>query len=473
MTNKERLNSNIYKNIFPEDVIDLEYLERLKQSTVSSYNEIIYPDHGLEVHDVVLKHEWTELLYNYEKWLDLTNVSLSLSYANNKYLNTSTKRETVRITIVGGNSRTDHAVTKTLTVTGAYSLTKISENVYDAIYISPGTYTATIECKCANPAIPTVRNVQTITILNSNGTSTTTGSFVGAWLNSGWSNITPGSYIDTYSFSLQVRGHSGSGDKMYILGKTSNGTVYVIADLFNGSNRMKLESAATIGTGNLASNNNVLSGTLTLANDIRQICYMAYSNHTSCVPNSTISFNYTLCYNENLWNKDNGITSGASSKVVTWTIPGTNTEMSPMKPLPYEVYHCEYMKAIADPSIIRQNLRKEISTIVGIVTAVKSKDIFTVIDQGYLDWPHLDFDDTTVLYLSDKIPGKTCHYREIDNLTYIPIAIYTDNKIIINILDGATGAPLLPYKDVSYTQDFESYTQAELDTVEIAVWGAS
>lgn len=110
--------------------------------------------------------------------------------------------------------------------------------------------------------------------------------------------------------------------------------------------------------------------------------------------------------------------------------------------------------------------------ICGIVTFVRSESIFTLMDSGRLPYEHLDFKDTTILYLSDKNPGKMCHYKEIDNMTYIPIAIYTEDSIIINILDGASGTFLHPYDERidDDTQNYENYTQAELDSAIATIW---
>lgn len=516
---KDRLNSNIFKNIFPEEVLDVEYLERLKQDTISSFNEIRYSNHGFNVNDVILRYQWTERQYQdiyrdvmedvmediFENCPNLTACTIVLSYANNGYLNTSTKQEKVRITITGGTDAWNRKVTKTLTVTGAYSLTRVSDGVYDAVFKSPGTFMATIECKSAVSSLPIVRNVQTITILNSNGTSTSSGSFSGTSLNSGWlpATIEKGSYIDKYTFSLKVNsGHSSSSDSMYVLGKKTNGQIFVIADFFKSANNMKLQSSVTVGYGNLSSVQRTLSGNLTLENDIRQICFRADSpGHAGCVTGASISFNYDFCYNENLYNQDSGISGSVNSKIASWVVTGSNTNLSTKRKigerkigerkigeayvrtdLVKEDTGTEYQKALATPKLFgyHNNDKTDRITferiaeykIVGIVTSIKSKDIFTVMDEGYLNWLHLDFDDTTILYLSDKNPGKMCHYREIDNMTYIPIAIYTDDSIIINILDGVSGSKLAPYeKPVSDTQDFENYTQAELDSVVTAIWG--
>ena len=82
---------------------------------------------------------------------------------------------------------------------------------------------------------------------------------------------------------------------------------------------------------------------------------------------------------------------------------------------------------------------------------------------GKYDYHHLDFNDTSIIYLSDKEPGKLVHYSEITNTVYVPIAIYTNDSIIINIQQGSIGDTLAPYEPNK--TDFELYTQNELDNL--------
>lgn len=115
----------------------------------------------------------------------------------------------------------------------------------------------------------------------------------------------------------------------------------------------------------------------------------------------------------------------------------------------------KYQKAIAE------NSNKAI--VVGVVTKVSSNHVFTLMSTGKFEYPALRHDDTSILYLSDKMPGKIVHYSEITNMTYVPVAIYTDNSIIIDIQQGSTGSPLAPY--TVDNSDFDLYTPEELDAV--------
>lgn len=113
-----------------------------------------------------------------------------------------------------------------------------------------------------------------------------------------------------------------------------------------------------------------------------------------------------------------------------------------------------YQKAIAEDS--------EKAFAIGIVTNVFDNNTFTLMKSGRFNYKHLEYDDTSILYLSDKIPGKLVHYTEISNMVYVPIAIYTDNSIIINIQQGSIGSELAPYtNDI----EFDFYSQSELNDV--------
>lgn len=101
----------------------------------------------------------------------------------------------------------------------------------------------------------------------------------------------------------------------------------------------------------------------------------------------------------------------------------------------------------------------------GIITEVSSKDSFTVSLSGMFPYEHQSFKDTTILYLSDKYPGKIVHYYNIENKIYIPIAIYANNNIIINIQNGSSGVYLSSYEEYNENQNFENYTYSELKEV--------
>lgn len=114
-----------------------------------------------------------------------------------------------------------------------------------------------------------------------------------------------------------------------------------------------------------------------------------------------------------------------------------------------------YQKALAEDSAR--------ASVKGVVSRISSPNVFTLMDTGRIEYMSLDHDDTSILYLSDKLPGKLVHYLDIDNTVYIPVAIYTDNSIIVNIQKGSIGDVLTPYSD--HEQLFESYTEHELNDI--------
>lgn len=114
-----------------------------------------------------------------------------------------------------------------------------------------------------------------------------------------------------------------------------------------------------------------------------------------------------------------------------------------------------YQKALAENS--------DKAIVAGVVSKVKNSNIFTLMTTGIIEYQHLDYVDTSILYLSDKIPGKLVHYTAINNKIYIPIAIYADNKFIINIQQGTIGDELAPYEPE--ITNFDTYTMSELDDV--------
>lgn len=114
-----------------------------------------------------------------------------------------------------------------------------------------------------------------------------------------------------------------------------------------------------------------------------------------------------------------------------------------------------YKKALAEEST-RAN-------VVGIVSKIAGPNVFTLMDSGTVSFDHLDYNDTTILYLSDKIPGKAVHYSEITNTIYIPVSVYIEDKIIIHLQQGSIGDVLAPYEEEE--QSFETYTEQELNDV--------
>lgn len=121
----------------------------------------------------------------------------------------------------------------------------------------------------------------------------------------------------------------------------------------------------------------------------------------------------------------------------------------------------KYKKALAENS--------EKANVVGIVSKVGGPNTFTLMNTGKIEYHHLDYVDTSILYLSDKIPGKLVHYSNINNKTYVPVAIYANDKIIVNIQQGSVGDELVPY--VPESSNFEKYEQQDLDDIVTQIIG--
>jgi len=121
-----------------------------------------------------------------------------------------------------------------------------------------------------------------------------------------------------------------------------------------------------------------------------------------------------------------------------------------------------YQKAIAENS--------ERAIVAGVVSKIHNKDIFVLMDSGIIDYNiAIPPTESSFLYLSDKIPGNLVEYGQISNTVYIPVAVYTNNQIIINLQQGSFGDVMVPYE----TNDipFETYTQEDLDNIIVLVIG--
>lgn len=116
----------------------------------------------------------------------------------------------------------------------------------------------------------------------------------------------------------------------------------------------------------------------------------------------------------------------------------------------------KYQKAIAENS--EQGLP------LGIVAAVHNENVFTLLSTGVFNWKQYNYEDTSVLYLSDTIPGTLVHYSQIKNNVYVPVAVYiNNNQILLNLQDTTVGAPMAPYEQ--YSQNFDTYDKTELDEI--------
>lgn len=113
-----------------------------------------------------------------------------------------------------------------------------------------------------------------------------------------------------------------------------------------------------------------------------------------------------------------------------------------------------YYKAIANPNNYYEPI--------GIVYRIYDDNRFDLLTTGMTEYEKVELNDSGILYLSDTNPGKLVTYNQILNDTYVPIAIYADKNIMINIQQGSTGMKMSPYNE--YESSIEQYSQEELDS---------
>ena len=164
---------------------------------------------------------------------------------------------------------------------------------------------------------------------------------------------------------------------------------------------------------------------------------------------------YKNIFPEEVFNMDYLNKSFANVIASTNDIRQENHELSVNDFVYFDSIDNKYKKALAEDSA-RAN-------VVGLVSNVAGPNVFTLMKSGKVTFDTLDYNDTTILYLSDKTPGKAVHYSEISNTVYIPIAIYIENNIIVSLQQGSIGDVLVPYEKEE--QDFENYTEQDLNDI--------
>lgn len=240
---------------------------------------------------------------------NISDATIELAFENNGRLNPTTRVETVRATIIGGDADDGCPVEKKLLCSGAKSITKVSDGVFNVVFDEPGFYVfiAVTEDEYEELRVGTA----TTEITGIDGERSGSGQFIGTLFDSGWIDvdILNGCYIDSYSFKLQVQyGHNCYNDRIGIIGKKTDGTQVIIRDLFNPSdNSMRVYNGdlSSLVSGNLESLPWEGSGSLSLSDDIRQIKFTARTDygHEDCMPGALIEFNMTFKYDKSLWQK--------------------------------------------------------------------------------------------------------------------------------------------------------------------------
>ena len=240
---------------------------------------------------------------------NISDAVVQVGYQNNGRLHPTSGIEVIHATIIGGDADDGCPVEKRIQCSGAKSITKTSANEFDIEFDNPGFYViiAITEDSYEELRVGTA----TVEIAGPDGERGGSGQFTGTTFDSGWIDvdILNGCYIDSYHYDMTIRaGHSCSTDRIAIIGKKTDGSQVVICDLFNKSNRMTPYNGdiMSLQAGNLSGE--VLwqdDGNLSLADDIRQIKYIARtdSGHETCMPGADINFSMTFKFDKSLWTK--------------------------------------------------------------------------------------------------------------------------------------------------------------------------
>lgn len=240
---------------------------------------------------------------------NISDATVEIAYDNNGRLHPTSGIETVRATIIGGDADDGCSVEKKLQCAGAKSITKVSDNEFDVTFDEPGFFVliAITEDDYEELRVGTA----TAEIAGPDGERGGSGQFVGTTFDSGWVDvdILNGCYVDSYHYDMTIRyGHGCSNDRIAVIGKKTDGNEVVICDLFNKSNRMTPYNGniMSLQAGDLSGD--VLwkdDGTLSLADDIRQIKFIARTDpgHETCMPGANINFTMTFKFDKSLWKK--------------------------------------------------------------------------------------------------------------------------------------------------------------------------
>lgn len=216
--------------------------------------------------------------------------------------------KTITVTVSGGADPGGRAITYDVQCATAVSVTKVNDTTWNVVLGTAGIHVIQGFAIASNGyrAVKTA-TVQTKAATTSSGTST--GQFVGAKFDSGWTELVAGCYISEFTMSLSISsGHSSSNDYLVVLGKKTDGSVVILRDVFNNSNRFKPIAAGSELANAVYTRSNLASTVwrytndpYTLDDDIRCIRFICETpGHESCAKNAAVSFSMGYSYDPSL-----------------------------------------------------------------------------------------------------------------------------------------------------------------------------
>lgn len=273
------------------------------------------------------------ILYAVLEEMNLADITLDITYQNGGKL--SNGQEIATVVVHGGNLSTGYSnIQRDLQCDNAIFISKFANETQNSYnnqlkFTEIGFYPITVIHKRKDKQ---VQATGVIKVAGENGGMNGSGSMVledgVAYYDSGWisTDIIKGCWISGFKYDYSTPGgHSSSNDNLAVFGRTSTGKTVLIYDFDNTANLKKeinipnitgdlIKSdsyALNLGTvsltkGNLGSQQHK-SGTLTKADDIRQLRFFASSDHglgRGCFEISTIDYDIQYEFDMDLWEQD-------------------------------------------------------------------------------------------------------------------------------------------------------------------------
>lgn len=216
--------------------------------------------------------------------------------------------KTVTLTINGGDDPEGKPVTKTVECSTASNIRKVNDNKWEVSFNSVRMHVIVVTSS-DNIGQKTVATT-TIDVKGSSSSSQQqSAQFTNAKFDSGWSETVPGCYVSGVNLSLTIgSGHSSSNDYLVILGKKDDGTIVILRDKFNASNRFKTVQAGAEINNSMYAKGNLAADThkwtkdpYTLDNNIRQVRFVCETpGHEGCAKNAVVTFSLDYTFDPSL-----------------------------------------------------------------------------------------------------------------------------------------------------------------------------
>lgn len=220
-----------------------------------------------------------------------TEPTMNVSFPSGTTLSSG---ETIKaiVTMSGSTDAEDGTVTYDVTCSSASNVKKINNTTWELTFNKTGIFTI-IGMACDKAEAKTV-TTDTYQIKGSSSGSSSAGQFAGTKFNSGWTDIVPGCYLSGFSFFLQVpSGHSNTTsdpDTITITIKYKDGTTQKIVN-FTGNLKSTPHSYDSSSYSGYFTLNETQIGKTPVS-----IKLEAYSPHSDCVKNSTITYDLQYTY---------------------------------------------------------------------------------------------------------------------------------------------------------------------------------